>query len=261
MLRNSNTQSVVFSLKPLGENNSSVRFLTADNGIVYATLYGGSRSKLRSLVSPWNSGMAYFYTNETTHSVKITDFDVTNYHLSFRTSLYKTYGASLAAELAIRTKCAGSTRKCFTLLSGYFDGLELSTETQARTGTIRFLWRYLSLLGIQPDAGRCAGCGKAFYTGIFPDIGVSYEPAENGFLCADCTEASETATSVSDRPFFLNVQAVQYLALVSVLEPSAVRALPLTSESEDQLKRLLFFLAEQAAGTQLKSLETGIGIL
>jgi len=51
MPRNYVSQGIVFSVKLLGENNSSVCFLTEDCGIVYATLYGGPKSKLRSLVS------------------------------------------------------------------------------------------------------------------------------------------------------------------------------------------------------------------
>ena len=110
------TPALIFSIKPLGENNSSVCFFTETEGILYATMYGGHKSKLKSLVSPWNSGIAYFSKSTTTQFLKITDFEPKNYHLSFRQNLYKFWSASLAAELVIKTKCAGSSEECFKIV-------------------------------------------------------------------------------------------------------------------------------------------------
>lgn len=260
MSRNETVPAVIISIKPLGENNSSICILSRD-GIQYATMYGGPKSRLRSLAAQWNSGNAYLYKNEENHSVKLSDFDVKNYHLSFRESLLKTYAASLAAELAVKTKCAGSPEKCFTLISGFIDGLELcATDTQTNTGIIRFIWRYLELLGIQPDISVCAGCGTDLLTGNFTGIGVSYDSGENGFICSDCGAHIDSAP-FAERPFFLKTQAVRYLAGVTSLPPAQSRSIPADEESIWQMKKLVYYLAEQAAGIKLKTLETGTGIL
>ena len=65
------TPALIFSIKPLGENNSSVCFFTETEGILYATMYGGHKSKLKSLVSPWNSGIAYFSKSTTTQFLRL----------------------------------------------------------------------------------------------------------------------------------------------------------------------------------------------
>jgi DNA repair protein RecO (recombination protein O) len=259
MPRNYVTQGIILSIKPLGENNSSVGFVTKEEGIVYATLYGGHKSKLRSLVSQWNSGTAYLYCKESSdlsRNVKITDFDVQNYHLSFRENLYKTYAASLAAELVVKTKCAGSNERSWYLFSGFLDGLELSTGRQCETGLMRFIWRYLELLGIRPDISRCILCGCDFFTGNSTEDRVSYNAVENGFVCSSCSGQEKSA-----HPFMLGIETVRYLYAVSELTPGEVRDLPLSDDSLNEIKRLAFFLAGQAAGTKLKTLETGTGIL
>ncbi|MFA6856428.1 MAG: DNA repair protein RecO C-terminal domain-containing protein [Treponema sp.] len=259
MPRNYVTQGIIFSIKPQGENNSSVGFMTKDNGLVYATLYGGPKSKLRSLVSLWNSGTAYLYCKEgsdISKNVKVTDFDVQNYHLTFRENLYKTYAASLAAELIIKTKCAGSTEKCWYLVSGFFDGLEFASGRQCATGTVRFLWRYLDLLGIRPEISHCILCGREFFTGNSSGDRVLYNPVENGFTCSFCAEQDKKAHT-----FILSLEAARYLYAVSELSPAAVRPLPVSDDSLSEIKRLVFFLVEQASGTKLKTLETGTGIL
>lgn len=245
------TAGTVISIKPLGENNSSVCFLTRDNGIVYATMYGGRKSKLKSLVSPWNTGIIYFSSTNNTNQLKINDFDVKSYHLSFRESLVKSWAANLAAEIAIKTKCAASNEQCWTLISGFLDGLDYcKTNEQCSLGLIRFLWRYLNLLGIQPDAGCCCKCDTS---SVYFNKGVYYSVSDNGFICTECSSQKQ--------PFYLNHEAVKYLACLSACTPQEARAIPLSKEAAGQIKDLVFFLIENACGSRLKSLETGIGIL
>ena len=259
MPRNYVTEAIVFSVKPLGELNSSVCFLTKERGTVYATLYGGAKSKLRSLVSVWNAGTAYFYCKEADNferNVKISDFDVKRYHLSFRENLYKSYAASLAAELVIKTKCAGSFESCWRLASGFFDGLEIAQGSQCERGLVRFLWRYMELLGIQSDASSCASCARSFDAGNLTGDTVVYNAVENGFFCPSCAAREESANR-----FTLSLGAVRYLDAVSRLSPYKARAFEVSDEALGELKRLVFFLSEQAAGTKLQSLATGMGIL
>ena len=82
MNRSTNTPALVLNLKPLGENNSSVTLLTPDQGIVYAILYGGPKSKMRSLVSQWNSGNIWLYENPEKNQIKISEYIFSNYFLS-----------------------------------------------------------------------------------------------------------------------------------------------------------------------------------
>ena len=106
MQRNLVTLATVISIKPLGENNASVCVLTQSQGILYVTLYGGPKSRLKSLVSTWNTGTMYLSLSKGIY--KISDFDVKSYHLTFREDIYKSCAASLAAEIAIKTHCAGN---------------------------------------------------------------------------------------------------------------------------------------------------------
>ena len=228
MNRSYYTKAIVLNLKETGENNNSVTLLTPDKGIIYATLYGGPKSKLRSLVAQWHSGTVWLYENAEKKQTKISDFEVENYHTTFGQNLFKMYAASLAAELAIKTKCAGSSEQCHTLVQGFFDGMELCDEEQSRLGLIRFLWRYLELMGVQPDAST---------TGAFAPEAVSYY---NGNISS---------------------QAVEYLTAVSQLEPWKVRQLTVSKDTYCELKDFVFFLISSNLGTELNSIRTGTGIL
>lgn len=254
MNRTSNSPAIILNLKPLGENNSSVTLLTPVHGIVYATLYGGPKSKMKSLVCQWNSGNVWLYETPEKNQIKISDFEVTNYHTSFSLNLFKMYAASLAAELAIKTRCGGSNEQCFKLLSGFLDGMELCDEEQSRVGLIRFLWRYLELLGVQPQAHLCGNCGKSFLDNRVSQESISYyNIIDNDFSCSEC-DHGETVIPVK-------TSAVQYLAAITVLQPSEVRKLQIDKEAYEQLREIVFFLIEHNIDQKLNSIETGMGIL
>ncbi len=255
MDRNFSATATVLSLRDSGENNSSVTLFTQTDGIICATLYGGPKSRMRSAVCQWNTGTVYIYGNPTGGGRKITDFDVTGWHGSFGKSLFKMWAASLAAELVIKTRCAGSSGKCWKLFSGFLDGLEIADEAQGRTGLLRFIWRYLELMGVQPDASSCGRCGKPFLSGKFAGNEVSYlDIQDNSFICPDCADGGSGALP-------LTVAGIRYLSAVSGLAPAESRKIPLDTETFMLMRRMLFFLAESSAETRLNSLETGAGIL
>ena len=252
MNRSHTTQAIVFSLKPSGENNSLVTLLTPDSGIIYATLYGGPKSRLRSYVSQWNSGNIWLYENPEKNQTKISDFEVKNFHESFSQNLFKFYAASLAAEIAIKTRAAGSPSHCFHLISGFFDGMELCNEEQSRLGMVRFLWRYREIMGIQPPVHSCGMCGKSFLDTTFAAEGNSYYNInENNFICSDCGEGN----------YSLSNSALQYLAALTLLSPAEARKLQIDRDGFEQIKEIIFFLIENSIEQKLNSIESGMGIL
>ena len=257
MNRSSSTPALILSLKPLGENNSSVTLLTPEAGIVYAVLYGGPKSRMRSLVAQWNSGKVWLYENPEKNQIKISDFEVVNYHSSFSQNLFKSYAASLAAELAIKTRCGGSSEQCFRLVSGFLDGMELCDEEQSRLGLMRFLWRYLELLGIQPVSHACSSCGKTFLDTKFAPEAVSYyNSMENSFICPECGSNTRGENMLS-----IKNTAVQYLSALTVLPPAEARKLTIDEEIYGEIRQLVFFLIENSIDQKLNSIETGMGIL
>lgn len=255
MQRNYKEQAIIISLKENGENNSLVTLLTASRGIIYAVLYGGPKSRLKSLVVPWHSGLIYLYDNQEKNHIKICDFEVYNYHESFRLNLFKMYAASLAAEVIIKTHCSGSYEESFRLISGFLDGMELSNEEQSRLGLLRFIWRYLELMGIQPDASCCDKCGKSFFNSQIADNEQSYyNNIDNNFICRDCFDNSE-------HNLVVGTETVKYLAGITLLTPSQVRMQKISKNGYEEMKSLLYFLLQKNLETKLNSLDTGMGIL
>ncbi|MCQ2240584.1 DNA repair protein RecO [Treponema sp.] len=256
--RNRETQGIIFSLRQQGEQNRIVTVLTPDQGIINCMLYGGPKSKLRSMVQPFNRGNLYLYTDNIKHSVKITDFDAKKIHMSLRENLYKSWAATLASEIVLKTKCAGDPQNAFILLSALLDGIDAVEEDEARLGMLRFLWRYLGLLGVQPDVRECISCGTSL---LSKEHDISYIESLNGFVCSDCIPYSGEKIMQEANLFKAEIHSITYLAAINELSPGKVRELILPAESAYRLKRLLYHLIEKSAGTKLETLESGAGIL
>lgn len=264
MNRSFSTDALVLSSRLIGEDNRIVSFLSPEKGVFDAILYGGRKSKLRSMVSPFHSGKGWFYNDESRHSIKITDFDPVSFRPSLRENLYKTCAASFCAELVIKTQGTPEPyelSRLWILVNGFLDGLDLSSDEDAHLGMLRFIWRYLELLGMQPDASECSVCDRSF----LPEDNVSltknndsmleyYDEACHGFLCHECAAGLQNLQPMTQ-------EGMQYLAALSTLTPSEVRKLPVHAETYQKLHDLLFNLIVSETGLKFRTLEAGEGIL
>ncbi len=274
--RNISSKALVISTKPKGESNRLVTVFTPDSGIFLATLYGGPKSKLRSQVSPMNSGTIYLYKDETKNSVKISDFNVKNYHTSFRENLFKSFASSLASEILMKTHCAGNSEQSWILMNAFLDGMDFFDENEGRIGLVRFLWRYIALLGIQPDTSCCYQCGSSFSrTAKNPHFSVlngkmavdtlsckntqksSFDFRANAFVCADCMKNQEK----SARNFEIGAESIEYLENISNMTPKEARALRINDTILGETKNLCLTIIENAIGMRLTTLEAAAGIL
>lgn len=249
MARHSLEQALILNSRQIGEDNRIIIMLSPERGIFEAVLYGGRKSRLRSMVSPWHSGNIWLYNDTTRHSIKISDFEPVSFRPSLRENIYKNMAASLATELVIKTNAAGENQKTWYLLCGFLDGLELSTENECKKGLLRFLWRYLGILGERPDSVNCVRCEEV----ISSDY-ANYLDSEHGFSCSDCSHPEESYIQLSK-------EALNYLSVSAIETGSQARAMPLSKQSEEQIRKLLFHLLNFSTGIKLNTLEASIGIL
>ncbi|MCR5699231.1 MAG: DNA repair protein RecO [Treponemataceae bacterium] len=252
MERNSKTQALVLHVKQIGENNRLVTFLSCEKGVFSAVLYGGPKSKLRSLVSPYHFGNLWLYTDKAKNSTKITDFEVLKYHPEIRENLYKNWCASFCAELVMKTEAGGENEKCFRLANAFLDGISVSSEDECRIAVLRFIWRYLDILGLQPECKCCVHCEEGLDKSAF------YSSVDDGFICEDCASINSSGNEnglISNAGFFhLSESAVAFLQTVTYLSAKEARNVPLKYSDSSELHDFLFFLINTATEHKLKTL-------
>jgi DNA repair protein RecO (recombination protein O) len=182
MQRAFSSPALVLRVRSAGESNREASFLSAEEGIISATLFGGPKSKLRSHVSPFNSGTLWIYRNPARDFRKVSDFDV----LSWRPGLRELYERSNTASLISAAILAGhggggAWKEALALANAVLDALDGADESCCERLYIYFLWNWAALLGHPGDPGRCSSC--ACEAG---DDGVLWFIPGGGFLCKSC---------------------------------------------------------------------------
>lgn len=258
--RNLVYQCLVLRAKEAPSGSRILSLMTAETGIVDVFVFGGPKSKLRSLASPFSAGRAFVYYDPIRDFYKLSDFEVIESFPSLREGLRKLMAAGLVAEFLQKTSGGGGDfPRVLDLSLEALRGLEALPEEKADYPALLFLWRMLGILGLLPDAGSCASCGSP----LDCDAACCYSAQAGGFLCARCAEAEAFATQEGHvfEVWPISGGAHRWLAKSSPLAFPEVLAATLSPSSLAGLKSLVFGLAAKAAEGPLASLKPGMGLL
>jgi DNA repair protein RecO (recombination protein O) len=209
MVRSLTYNALVLRVRPSGESNRDAYFLTAEEGILRATVFGGPKSRLRAQVSPFHRGTLWIYRDPVKDSRKVTDFDVRSWRPGIRELYERATAAGAVAETILAGHGGGGNwTGAFALAEGALDSLENADEAACRRVLVRFFWDWAELLGLRPELNRCASCdanraagagasGKACEAAA--DGVLWYSQREGVMLCSSCAEA-DYGVSLKDGP-------------------------------------------------------------
>ncbi|MCX7656416.1 MAG: DNA repair protein RecO [Treponemataceae bacterium] len=199
MARNKTYQAIVLTVKNSGESNREVTFLTREEGLVRATLFGGPKSKLRSHVSSFNRGLLWIYHDPVRDNRKVTDFDVQSWRAGLREDYDRILTASALVELVLQGHGGGANpEEIYVLLDESLETLASTDSVQRQHVVLRFVWLYLDILGILPDFSRCGSC--ACPVGHL-DI-LWYLPDQNLLACSVCRDRADPSAVVASVPLY-----------------------------------------------------------
>ncbi len=267
--------------------------MTAEAGLQDVFVFGGPKSKLRSLGAPYSAGRAFVYLDPPRDFRKLTDFDVREPFSGLRESLRKLWAAGLVAEFLLKTSGGGGDfPEVLALALDTLRGLEAESEERSDYPTILFLWRMIALLGLMPDPGACSACGDE----LAPGAARLHAPSVSGYLCPRCAEreaerlvyepagsranggafggrsygggfggtgGGQAAECPGERGGLVSISAgaARWLDRAESLPFAEALKVSLDAPSLAGLKRLAFDLARRAAETPLATLNAGGGIL
>jgi DNA repair protein RecO (recombination protein O) len=221
--------------------------MTAEAGLIDVFVFGGPKSKLRSLAAPYASGRAFIYLDPVKDFMKLSDFEVRDSFPSLRDELGRLWSAGLVAELLIKTSGGGSDFPIVLQLAlQCLTALDCCPSGATEPPLLQFIWRFVELLGLGPDPTACSSCGAE----LRPSLGGAYSFATEGFLCPDCASRTE-------RILPLGTGALRWLRRCLELDYADTAKLVVLPETLDTLETLLFALARSAAESPLASLEAG----
>jgi DNA repair protein RecO (recombination protein O) len=237
--------ALVLRIRPTGESNREAVFLSAGEGIISATLFGGPKSRLRSHVSPFNSGILCIYRDTAKDFRKVNDFDVQSWRPGLRELYERSNAASLIAGTVISVHGGGGAfNEAFTLVNAALDALETADENCCERILISFMWNWTMLQGNRGDVRYCASCACE------PSMGeLLWFVPEEGFLCKNCMMREHPSGLAGGRAgAVLSAGARRWLLAVQDKPPAELARYTLDAVSLGELKALLPMLTATATG-------------
>jgi DNA repair protein RecO (recombination protein O) len=260
MSRTAVYSALVLRSRPSGESNSEVTFLTAEEGIIKATVFGGPKSKLRAHSAPYNSGQVWVYRDPAKDYGKLSDFDVRSWRPGLRELYERTMAASALAETILYTHGGGGDwAEALKLASATLDALESANEELCGRLLVHFLWRWAGFLGLQPHIESCAVCGE-----IAASSPLWFSAREGSVLCGNCVPKDEISPQnrvLSPKPssvpglLLLNPGSRRWLTAVEPLEPALLHRYSMDNRSFHEAKSLACAVLTAALGKKLASWE------
>ena len=244
-------EALVLLVRASGESNRDATFLTADAGIVRATVFGGPKSSLRAYIAPFHRGTLWLYHDPVRDSRKVTDFDVRSWRPGLRESLDRSLSASTLAEtILVSHGGGGAWERALELANEQLDALETADDDACRHGLARFLWKWSEFLGARPEMDSCGSCGNP----LKDDETVWYSRIESCMFCRDCAGKDSSVDDGSSRGILvpLNPGARKWLSAVDRMDARSALRIGLAPESEAQARRLCSIVLEEATGTRLQ---------
>jgi DNA repair protein RecO (recombination protein O) len=241
--------ALVLRVRPSGESNRDAWFLTPEEGVIKATVFGGPKSKFRALVSPFHQGRLWVYHNPARDSRKLTDFDVHAFRLGIRENYRRAMTAAAVLELVLVSQGGGGDwQRAWDMANRTLDALDRAPEEAGLRIFVHFLWNWTLLLGERPALHRCASC-----TCEAPQDGLLlWHTRETALFCPSCASIRgylEAAPSQSWAA--LGGAARQWLGTVEALDPQAVAGYPVDERTLNQAKTLVTGIMAGVLGRRL----------
>ena len=159
MPRDFTCQALTLRVKASGESNREAWFLTAEEGLLKATVYGGPKSRLRAYVAPFHEGKLWIYHDPVRDSNKVSDFDVQSYRPGIREVWERAMAADAVAETILSSQGGGENwPEALKLAGAVLDALNEAAAKACPYIAVYFFWHWAHILGVRPDIFACASC-------------------------------------------------------------------------------------------------------
>jgi DNA repair protein RecO (recombination protein O) len=248
--RNLSFEAVVLRARESPGGSRIVTLLAADRGLVDAFVFGGPKSRLRSLASPYHSGRAWVYLDPVKDLRKLSDFDAQATYPTLRENLRKIWSASFQAEAVLRTDAAGGeSRAAWRLLTEGLAALDAAEDSDIDYINVQYGWRLLDLMGLKPDPESCARCGAEF-----GDAKAFFAPESGVFVCPRCGADGPASGSAAVQA---SSGALRYLSRTGILPFKDALRVRVAEEDLATLKAVVFHMVRAAAEGELRTLARG----
>lgn len=248
--RSTSFDALLLRSKEVPSGARVVTLLSAEEGLIEAFVFGGGKSKLRSLASPWHYGRAWIYRDVSKGLIRLNDFDPLREHARIRGNLGAIASASFVSEFMGATSAFGgdwaqALSLALMALAAFDDAASRDDSLLLDRSLALFILTALETMGLLPDRHECCACAGV----IRHDTLHSYSRRSGGFVCARCAGTDTMPVPPGTLAWLESAERKGYGEAVRV---------GLGREATAALKAIAIDLARKVADVPLRTLDSGL---
>jgi DNA repair protein RecO (recombination protein O) len=178
------TDAIILQVFRYGDTSKIIRLLTRHAGVQSVIAKGAAnpKSKYGGILEPFTEGVAAFYAKDNRDLHTLGSFELTRSRQSLGSHLVRFGGASLIAELIMRSGIEEPDAQLFDAVRASFDRITEATPEAVESIVLGETWALIAQLGFAPALDECIGCGREITT----EEDVSFDYSAGGVRCDDC---------------------------------------------------------------------------
>lgn len=176
--------ALILQAFPYGDTSRILRLLTRHHGLRSVMARGAlrPRSRFGGALEPFAEGVATMYLRENRDLQTLSAFELYRSPHALGTDLLRFVGASLIAEVVIRTGSEERQPELYETVRNALDRIRDCSGRPLELILLAELWGLVDRLGFAPSLDQCLDCGRD----LLPDETTRYDPGAGGVRCPGC---------------------------------------------------------------------------
>jgi DNA repair protein RecO (recombination protein O) len=178
------TEAIILQTFRYSESSKILRLITRDHGLQSVIAKGAlkPKSKFGGILEPFVEGTATFYLKPNRELHTLSSFELARSRQRLGNDLVRFGGASLIAELVLRSGIEESDPDLFETVRDALDRIQDAPREHVESVVLGETWALIARLGFAPSLEQCITCGRD----IRADEETHFDYAAGGVHCMGC---------------------------------------------------------------------------
>jgi DNA repair protein RecO (recombination protein O) len=179
-----NSEAIILQTFKYSDTSKILRLITRSHGLQSVIAKGAIRPKgqFGGVLEPFVEGIARFNAKDGRDLHTLTGFDLVRSRQGLGASLVRFGGASLIAELMMRSGIEESDSNLYDAVREALDHIQEAPPERAESVVLGETWTLIAQLGFAPALEECIECERS----LAPGEDVSFDYGAGGVRCPDC---------------------------------------------------------------------------
>ena len=179
------SDAIILQSFKYSDTSKILRLITRTHGLQSVIAKGATRPKSQfgGVLEPFAEGVATFFARDNRDLQTLSGFELTRSRQALGADLIRFGGASLIAELVLRSGIEEPDADLFDVVRNALDAIQNATTDSVESVVLGQAWSLIAQLGFAPALDECISCGRV----IADEEEVSFDYGAGGVRCATCS--------------------------------------------------------------------------